>query len=801
MQLQLANRVSELESVAHFLNRPVTGPSIKMFVAKPRSGVSHFFRYCALNPPANGASIYVDSANKVANSIFSQLFGTLQERYPDLWVDLVRYLEDRAGRSKGREFMLAALTCVPHFGPAIARAHEVLNPTLSVTPYPSVLAELVAEFLTTLRTSTHLTIFIDNVQALDDWSMNLLAATIGQRTQNVRYVVAFVEREPSISAADFSIRVGGIGYQVVQKEFPSPDADFIWSYASTHDLDVRLDECRAIAGAAQGDIYRIRAALAARDQLPTPGSRWTPIKKALVGLLATAEQDLRLSDLLALCFQDRALFIEQEEQVLGQLDQLAVEGTLYRRALDDGDQLISLAPGAAVAAELVELGQVESLRLKAMLYDYYQRAHRAPGRHSKAELALLLYRLAKVVDPDRLDDRLRDVVSLSLQMGSHSIAQEYVKQATKRSHSAPVGLADFVTDLAFLVSLKQYSRVLASIDEAANRKWRPVRIVRTFRAIALNRTRRHRESEREFAALAREATSPEELVLLVSYRIVGQVHSNNMKRARRLFNAYESRVTLAANFGYFLRNGAEAFETERAVRLLTEALVYLEESGDRFGYATSLCNRGAKRAQIGQADDGLKDVEQSVAELELFGVHHLGLATANIGHCQIFRREFFEAERALRQAMRFVKTGLPRAYLEINMAVSLLFQGQVEEALTLVNRVAEGAVNAAVDRVRQKAYLNAALIHKWAGSGREMVDHYATKALQHPDRRDPARTARVVGEIRMLSEHDAISIDHFFDLFSPCSLLYWYQNPLEGLPGYLLPAEAVTHDAGHHVPM
>lgn len=45
-----------------------------------------------------------------------------------------------------------------------------------------------------------------------------------------------------------------------------------------------------------------------------------------------------------------------------------------------------------------------------------------------------------------------------------------------------------------------------------------------------------------------------------------------------------------------------------------------------------------------------------------------------------------------------------------------------------------------------------------------------------------------------LEKPPQLSPELFFSLYSPCSILYWYQNPLEGLPIDFLSPETVAED-------
>jgi tetratricopeptide (TPR) repeat protein len=568
--------------------------------------------------------------------------------------------------------------------------------------------------------------FLDNVQELDSWSAQLLSVTVGKAYRSIRYVAGFVSRKEGRASDtdEFALRTQDVGYDVGVREFPKPDIEFIRLYASANGIELPQALCKSIAVATGGDIYKIRAAVAAAGgttsdlssvitSLPTSAA-------AILGLLTLAKQDIRRSDILALCMDDSAVFVESEQEIDRILDDLSFNRLIRMVPLPDGDQLVSLGPSRQTMKDVLQLSLAETTRQEARLYDYFSRAQKVSGRHSPAEVAPLLYRLAKRVAIEDTDARLRDIIRLSLQMGSRSIAEEFVDRAIPVQES-DLNLQDYVAKLAFLISVKGFDRILDLTANPPHKAWGQNRFVQIFRGIALNRRRFHDESEQLLAKLCETSSSVEELTLLVSYRIVGRIHANDVAGARVLYFEYKDKLTGAFNYGYFLRNGAEVFEAAEGVEILTKALAYHEQNQDAFGTATTLCNRGAKLAQTGRPESGLGDVEQAYDALEVFGVHHLGIVIGDLAHCYLYLGLYDQAEETCRKALRYMGKELPRAYTLTNLAAVQLLKGERAEALSTIERFILDAENAKVDRVRQKVYLNGALISMFAGAPSQIV--------------------------------------------------------------------------------
>jgi tetratricopeptide (TPR) repeat protein len=384
-------------------------------------------------------------------------------------------------------------------------------------------------------------------------------------------------------------------------------------------------------------------------------------------------------------------------------------------------------------------------------------------------------------------------------MGSETAAEEFVNLALN-TPDATRNVRNFLTRISFFASLNRYERVLQLID-AAPEEFQRQRLSLILRAISLNRLRKHDDSEAALTALCETAPTSEELSLLVSYRIVGRIHANDIVGARNLAETYEPMVRHAKNYGYFLRNAADALDYAPATEMLTAAVALLE-ADDRFGWATSLSNRSTKLVALDRREEALRDAASARDTLETFGTHHLAIATANVGHALLYLRQFADAIAMQERALRYTRPGFVQGYILINLAAAKLHSGKRHEACDLIDGVSENARASPVDRLRQKAYLNAALIHLGAGSSSAVVRRYCSLALASPDRRDPEFTRlRVAFILSKINQHDALTPDEFFAKLSPCGLLYWYQNPLSGLPRYLLTVETEPQDLGHEFTM
>jgi hypothetical protein len=144
---------------------------------------------------------------------------------------------------------------------------------------------------------------------------------------------------------------------------------------------------------------------------------------------------------------------------------------------------------------------------------------------------------------------------------------------------------------------------------------------------------------------------------------------------------------------------------------------------------------------------------------------------------------------------------LPRFYNLTNLAASQLLQNRPDSAVSTMDALVIKAKHATLDRVRQKVYLNAALINLFANVPSARIESLCVRALAHPDRRNPKLTTETVETIRRSLTSAPPPLEDFLQLYSPCSLLYWYQNPLQGLPIDFLSFEAMAENTNEHFSM
>jgi tetratricopeptide (TPR) repeat protein len=774
--------------------------------AQPASGLTMFLRYSANLLRKSSISLYVDCQNQVSNNLFSQLILGLFNYYKSTYQDLANLISSRIGINSKRDITLAALSGLPYVGPMLQKVGETASTQLQFTHYGSAVAEVVCEFIAKITKENRMFLFLDNAQSIDNWSMDLLTTTIGGTYNKLKFLAGFVLRPPisKKSADEFILRNEKIGYQVECIEFPLPDSHFVKTICQYYGIDIDERVAASLVEASQGNVYRLRSAIkrliSSQIIIPEVDSKiLQPIMKRIIGLLYFSGQAIRKSDISALCLKDKTLFIKKETEIDKAIELLLDNADITVANLPDGDILLELRGTSNL---LIEGDYVSNLNLISSLYEYFLNVKKYSKRHSQSELAPLLFRLSKYIDQEKTHIYLQEIISLSLQMGSLSAAERFVEKAAHPQGKDFKNIENFILWLSFLVSLGLYDRVLELLSPPPVSEWSQLRICKVLKAISLNRCRKHKESEQSLLELCETSNSADEIALLVSYRIVGRFHDNDVKGAQKLFKEYRPKVASSRNYGYFLRNGAEVFDSKETLKLTAEALEHFNIHNDNFGYATTLCNRSEYFCRLGRPVEALDEVLEAYEYLEIFGIHYLDILFNSMGLCYLFLKQYDQAIIYFNKgiAVNSSRTTLPEVFcrfsLQLNLAAANMLKGDRESAANIIISLIEIAEEDPLDRIRQKYYPNAALIGLFAGWPTKKIREFCFKAELHPDRDASQFSENIHGEdvikfvYKNLDRVDDLTLEEYVNYFIPCYQAYWTQNPIESFPKDILPLKA-----------
>jgi len=506
------------------------------------------------------------------------------------------------------------------------------------------------------------------------------------------------------------------------------------------------------------------------------------LQKAICGYLRVADQSLTRTEIENICRISATVFLASEGEVGIAIDLLSSRGILRAIELDFGEQRVELI---CVEHELVQ-SSIPNTATRFVfaqeMYDYFsEREKRIP--FATLRIATMLYRLAKLVDPEAVSRRAFLVTRLTMSIGSLYSAAEYFNQLPPLGPNAHMG--DFLLHVEFLISWQRYERALKLLTQPPNSKWGSVRYFQVLRAVVLNRCRLHTESIALIDMLLNNEPSSDEIVVLGAFKMSGLLHEQKAIQAAHTFAALRDRAESAVGFGYFLRNGAGCFPPEQAIRVLHEALAVFDTREDFFGAATTLANIASYEANTGNYENALSLGRTAYKKISAFGIQHVDEALVNVGGLLLFTGHMRESEVHLLKAVEICNDNLPKVYAHTYLAaLYALDGGRDEQAMVHLKQGHELVLRTGLPIGRQRFFANATLISWMCSAPMNVQREYRRLSNAEPYGRDPSVTYRILSYVD--EEKTKPGLKALQNLFSAGYLEYWALNPVKLLPETLL---------------
>lgn len=793
------NRKNELEKISGLVNKNQPGQVI-FCSTKPGTGLTSFLEHLSEVLSESQITFYVNGSKKIPNSLCAQVFQQLYFKYPKEKKAFENYLYAKLQKDS-RGLVGTILAAVPYLAEFILGtggvASEALSPIIKdvfsrkhipeiqTSAFSSAIIEFVLPFLESIGQEKSIFILIDNAQDLDEWSLEFIKFSGGNEV-GVRYFIGHIARRGLTESTDTeeTIRkLKSIGRAVVSFDFTPPDILLIKELAQSKGYAITDADARRILKEAREDIYEIIFRLINPEKRLI--SKISEIQREILLYLSIARQPIRDSDLTAIITTSATIFIDSLATIEKEIDELVNTNLISSSYMPDFSRLLSLDSSSHPLLASLDISAAESIEKASRLYDYFLRVENDLTSHSKTEVTLLLYRLAKSVDKSSLGRRGQSLLSLCLKMGSVNTAQKYIDKAI--DDQALKQFSDYFIKVAFHMSYRSYQKALDLLVNPPQVEWRNKRICQVLRAVAMNRCRLHKESESLIQELLKDSAHPEEAVILLSYSISGLMHENKVKAAQEQYYSYRTKLSKAKNFGYFLRNASIALSTEETEAILIESLTLFDKNVDGFGYYSTLANLGKCRYKTGKILKAEEDLEEAYRNLAIYGVNHLHIVSNNLGLCKMKLAKFAEAQKYFKEAQLYSSNLMPIAYATINMSTLLLEEKDFDNSIRLIRSIEDSVQTYSVDRLKQKFYINAAFIAYACNEPKDVIKEYCKNALKHPDRISNEITENRVNSIeKNIRNRSKYKPEMLYELFDPCTLEYWYQNPLELVPQQIL---------------
>ena len=790
---QLADREPELQTVRDFISDATPdAPRCLIFHCRPASGATFFARTVARTYSKQSLALYHDCTTS-QKQIPESILASVASRSLTGATQVLLASEGFKGLLL-RLFSRIFPAILPAMAPSgIATLLEDL-PAIRVSPFPSVPVETLARTLTgKVWKAKGALVVIDNAQdGLADLR-DLLEGLHAQTYYRLRFVLFFVARPSTeLTYSDWIKRLRTTSISLVEARFNPPGPHLVRAYGFFKDLSLTRAESARIAEQCDENIFEILDALTVARPTETLGSLYD-LSVYVLAALRTCGQALPESDLLTLVATSE-LIVSKEGELERCIGKLTALGALITTTLEHGDRLIHLSTSSSPIIKSIDDSLPQIMAVAKEAYDYHRRVLQLSSRHSEASVAKILYNLSYLVEPQAAALYAQRIVVLALRQGSLRLAEKYVSTAIKLE---PRGVADVYIRVAFYVAAQDYRAAYRCLDAAREREWQQNRMMRLLNAYILNRLRRHRESAVQVKSLLEDHGSLEEAVVLHSIALANLLHEGKYEEAANYFTHISGELREAANYNYFLRNGAAAFlwcrnaRIDRAFEVLTAARRNFSLEKDYFGVYTTLSNLGVVRAYMGRHREALESFRVAFDHLAVFGTHHLEEAGFNLAVSLALSGNATEAERRCMQLLEFFGEGdFPRAQLQALYAFLLAIDGRFVESRTQLAAARQSAEQSDLAEARYYAAHNSAVLEGATPTGQGEYLKYIKQARGSGFR--PGNVA--LQELETAVRTGLAGGSGLWRHFSFDYLHYWSQNPFELLAATPLTGQAVGED-------
>jgi len=784
-QLDFVNRKNELKIVG----KTIKDYGIKHALVFGGRGASGFSRFCyemgGLSKSLNNWPVYVDGGNQSGFAIYSSVFETFyRENKKNFLKFLAKHSITEPG--SGARHTGTVLAAIPGIGEALGEPFRQFSETLKTLRHNGYLQETFTDLLANYSHNNPIVFFIDDINALDKWSLDLIDAA-AYSGANIKYVLGDITRDSNPTGNNRLLdKLQAKEYKVTIHKFLSPNERFIEELFFHYGKKIESDQIEHICYKCEGNIYKIISAL--NENLN--GRKSSPISgvgELILKLLFVAGQPLRKTDFISIIAEIPDYCLVPESEVAQEIQKLSFANHIFENNLPDGDSYLKIS-SITLAAELYgKDSMAQKLFLTNRLFEFYDNAWCFSPRHSKSEIALLLFRLSKEADPVKAKGYAVDVIKLSFSLGTSARAKEYVEQVI--DIQKPSNESEFFSGVTFNIASRNYEEALDLLNSHADKPWINNNYYRIAKCICEERCRNYIQFDAQLKQLLPGAVKDEEAVLRV-YQINSLIHRNEIEKAKEIF-LYSYQDLKGTNcYPYILRTSSSIYNPQQALSYIDEAITIFESKSNDFGYATTLANKALLLTSVQDYTSALTLLEKSRKVLQVHGIHHLNILENTLGLINLHLSNFDKAIIHFEKGRQLSNGEMSKLYFSLNLGVAYCFLGRFKEAIGRFKEYSDFVSSYPVDRVRQKYFSNLSAILFWSGAPKHEVAESVKLMKNFSDRKNPEQTFFIADKILAhLEERDSIKIKMTTDYFSLCHLEYWYSNPLTDLPLQSLPVE------------
>ncbi|MGK7654984.1 hypothetical protein ACSQ76_22105 [Roseovarius sp. B08] len=776
------NRKLESEIVREVALGAPDNARVCILRAAPAAGLTSFLKHAAqLVQSEDCLTIYSSSLRSGSSLIYDDFFLSLSQQMEALARRIER---PEAFRKFVRDTIGGGLSFFLPGGAMLKPATEQAFDRIRSTYHSSQAADRFARLVTTHLKSKSILFLIDNAQFIASDDLDVFRDAIGDAKSNVRFLLGYVDRPNSrVSLVDLKDRIESVGQSVTVSPFKIPDhllAEDILSAAGVFESE---SQAARIAEETEGNAHRLISVVRTLKSGAPQGITADLSKeaKALLQYLVAAEQPLPISVLSGATKFDPTVKDMDDSEVARALSSLERQSTISWKSYLGKPFAAEISVSSDEEVAGLRANRVLMLTARNSLYQALVRDH-VETEPSKDYKAALLYTLSLDVDPERSQRYALELVAGAIRSGSLQTAKVFA-DALPEPNSTRDEQA-FLLTVAFRIATKRYEDALVALDQAPETAWSASETAQVYRAISLNRCRKHVEANALIGDLLRKIREPEVISVLGAIKIAGLMHLGEVESAQRTFEGLASKAKGASNEGYFLRNGAAAFPATEAIRYLLDAKVAFEREKDHFGAGTCQANIGSIRANAGDFDTATAEFNGALTALSPFGFGHMEEVLCNLAFLDVRDGNHRSAAHRLGDMLRYSQPNMPKLYALDHMALLETMLGHHDKARNYISEGDALCVSVEVPVAQIRHQLNTALLQLLLGDERSSIEELneIVASAQGQNKVVADGIVRKIESVRESPTPGAV-----LKAYSPGFLEYWSFDALGLLPRRLLP--------------
>ena len=605
-------------------------------------------------------------------------------------------------------------------------------------------------------------IFIDNIQFMDNESIYELQALLS----NSKVKIICLKSGTGENFEKFYLETKD-KYNYTELSFPTPDIKYVKKLGELYHKNLTNKEAEMLLFKSSGNVRKILFYM----REPSGKQAIDSIKLQLLKIMYLYNDFITCDTLNNILKTSPYKNIFPPHSISLLLNELEKHG-LLKTLTDINGRNKSYRIDSAYTPEL---DIADRLIISKSLLKYYKQCEQLSYQH-----LLQAWNAAEIVkDQESIQNFAVSIIMVALQMGY--VVNENIISAALTIKDSRIQLLMAV----FLFCNARYKQAKSILNKYMSGNTN--RAINVIYAITLNRCREHKAAQKRLNGLISTSTDIDELAILVSFLISNYVHTGKSEKAIEIYKTYDKQLKSSKKYPYFLRNAATVFEPIKAYHLRNEAKCIFKESGDLFGYYSTIVNMTSYNLKSVSKSYALSQSLMAFEGLQQFGASQLHLAANNLGICYLMNDNYIEAIKYLTLCIESAKTIMPIGYATFNLSAIYIKTGDTDTACNLITNLKDRIFSSKLPRLKGRYYLYSAVIEYVLGNYKKSqeLSKLAIEVANFAPSTAPYKVIKTLTEKCQGNCH--YTVEQWNELYAPCFLEYWTINSIDILSDDLLP--------------